>query len=71
MSKITDVDVVLNYEEVNRLIWGKVLTLHHIESSIRINLIFSKDISYSQLYTMINRAEDNTHEPNGLYELEI
>jgi ribosome-associated translation inhibitor RaiA len=71
MMEINNIDVVLNMEEFNRLVHGKVITLHHPGSHTKVNLILSNIVTHGRMYTSVNHAEDKINEPLGLYEREV
>lgn len=65
------IDTILTAADLQRLFCGGLLILNHPKEGVQNNIVLSTDISFNNIYTLVNRAEDKIVESFGVLERDV
>lgn len=69
MTKV--IDLVLDADDTQCLVRGGILTINFFAQGIKQTIRLDKNINFSDIYNMTNRAEDKKEEPFQPHEKDI
>jgi hypothetical protein len=68
---VKQIITIITEADLLHLFCGGLLILNHRQEGVKNNIMLSKDLSFSNISTLTNRAEDKLEEQFGVLERDV